>query len=146
VKWLLRLDGEALQYILLFEATTGIEAKDCVVYEDTVIFIIPEGKIGRAMGRKGEKIKKLKIKIGRSIRIIEFSPNPEQFLLNFFKPYGARRAKIEQQGGKVFAVVEVPVGNKAKAIGLGAKNIKIARYVFNRYYKLDGIYIEAHVG
>ncbi len=48
------LNGDALQYISVFERVTRTRVVDCIETPDKLIFIVAPGQIRLAVGKKGE--------------------------------------------------------------------------------------------
>ena len=53
------LDGDALLAISVFEKVTRTMVKDFIDTPDKLVFIVTQGQIGAAIGKKGENVKRL---------------------------------------------------------------------------------------
>ena len=53
-------DEKTIKYVALFQDLTRTTVVDCVDAEDRLIFVVKEGDIGKAIGKKGENVAKLK--------------------------------------------------------------------------------------
>ena len=65
-------DGEELRYMALLHDVTGVSAKDCIIDEEdsTIIFIVPPGQAGIAVGSKGRNVRRISKILGRRIEIV----------------------------------------------------------------------------
>lgn len=133
--------GDTLGYISLFQRVTKSTAKDCLETTEKIIFIVKEGEGGKAIGRGGKNVTRLREMIGKEIKIIEYSPIPEQFLRNIFRSYQIKNVEIEERDKGLHATVSVDAAQKGWAIGKDAKNLKIARELMSRHHNIDSVSI-----
>jgi len=76
------LNMNTIRLLNLFESITNVPVKDCYVNNDTVYFIVEEGKIGLAIGKGGSSIKNVEKTIGKKVKVFEYSSNPIEFVKN----------------------------------------------------------------
>ena len=79
-------DIKILGYINTFEKLTRARVKDCFVDEGILTFIIFQGDLGKALGKKGETLRKVSEKFKKKIKLIEYNSSPEKFTLNLVYP------------------------------------------------------------
>ncbi|MEW6069470.1 MAG: NusA-like transcription termination signal-binding factor [Candidatus Thermoplasmatota archaeon] len=132
-----KFDTSTIQYMRLFENVTSAKVKDCLATQDKIIFVVYEGKLGKAIGRESYKLKNLKSLLKKDVTIIEHSENVVQFIKNIFYRYKVKDVKIEE--GR--AEVTVDPLDKGKAIGKGGRNLKIARELANRHHQIKSLVI-----
>jgi len=133
-----------MRYIALFESITGATAKDCVVDDDLnrIIFVVKEGDVGVAIGRKGKNIHLLERMTGKKHEIIEHSENPAQFIKNALRPAQVKEIRItERTDGKTIAVVSVNPRDKGVAIGKNGRNAERIRFLAKRYFQIQNVSI-----
>src|SRR3989338_4190954 len=73
-------------FISVFENVTKTKVKDCIAHEDSLIFIVEQNEIGRAIGKNGQNAKMLERLLKKKIRIVEFNPDVGQFVKNIAYP------------------------------------------------------------
>lgn len=140
----LRLGPDEIRYIGLFESITGATVKDCLVEdkEDNIVFVVKEGEVGLAIGKKGANLSRVKDMINKGIDIVEYSEEPAKFLENIMKPAKVINIKLnERQDGKTIASVEVNKKDRGIAIGKSGKNIKRAKELLKRHNGIDDVTI-----
>ena len=133
-----------MRYIALFESITGATVKDCIVDNDLnrIIFIVKEGNIGMAIGRRGKNIHLLEKMTGKKHEVIEHSENPAQFIRNALKPAKVDEIRIsERPDGKTIAVVSVKPKDKGVAIGKNGRNAERIRFLAKRYFQIQNVSI-----
>ncbi len=140
----IKFTSREMRYIALFESITGATVKDCVVDNDRnrIIFIVKEGNIGMAIGRRGKNIRLLEKMTGKKHEVIEHSENPAQFIRNALKPAKVDEIRIsERPDGKTIAVVSVNPKDKGVAIGKNGRNAERIRFLAKRYFQIQNVSI-----
>lgn len=135
------LDGDSLRYMNLFETVTQVSAKDCIETEEKVVFIVGRGQLGKAIGKEGKNINKIKRLLNKDVHLIEHSDNPEEFIRNVFSYYDVKKVEIENRGNIVHATVTVDPKNKAKAIGKEGRNLRFSRDIISRHHEVQSVSI-----
>jgi len=135
-----RLTTETMRYISLFEQKTGASVKDCLLDEQSIVFVVELGQVGMAVGKEGKHVKELRTLLGKDIKVIEYSNDVEHFIRNIFHQFNVEIHLQEGEEGKRAVVIADPQ-EKGKVIGKGGRNIKLARTLVARHYNLDGLKI-----
>ena len=78
----IKLTAELIRYISVFERLTGATVKDCFLEGKStkLVFIVNEGVLGLAIGKKGANIKRVKMVLEKELDVIEYSKDPLQFI------------------------------------------------------------------
>jgi len=140
----IKFTSREMRYIALFESITGATVRDCIIDEDLsrIIFIIKEGDVGMAIGRRGKNIHLLEKMTGKKHEIIEHSDSPVQFIKNALKPARVKEIRItERPDGKTIAVVSVNPRDKGVAIGKNGRNAERIRFLAKRYFQIQNVSI-----
>jgi len=140
----IKFTSREMRYIALFESITGATVKDCIVDDDLerIIFIVKEGNVGMAIGRRGKNIRLLEKMTGKKHEVIEHSENPAQFIKNALKPARISEIRItERPDGKTIAVVSVYPKDKGVAIGKNGRNAERIRFLAKRYFQIQNVSI-----
>lgn len=138
----IKITGDEMKFIQLLQNMTGATVMDCIVDGDSIIFTVKKGEIGLAVGKGGEKIKRLRAMTNKSVEVYEFIEDPEKFLRGALKPAKIKEVRIVDRGlgGKV-ASVSVEAKDKGIAIGRNGENIKKIRFLAKRYFELENVLI-----
>ena len=140
----IKLTSVEMRFIALFQSVTGATVKDCIV-DDTlnrIIFVVKEGSIGMAIGKKGKNIHTLEKMTGKKHEVIEHSDNPAQFIKNALKPAKVDEVRItERMDGKTIAVISVSPRDKGVAIGKNGRNAERIRFLAKRYFQIQNVSI-----
>jgi len=125
------------RYIEELRILTKATALDCIIDErfDRIIYIIKQGDMGLAIGKKGSNIKKMQKVLGRRIEMVEYAQEPGEFVKNIFKP--AEVVSVDSAGA---GPINVYIGKKNDlgiAIGKGGCTIEKARLLMSRFFDLE---------
>lgn len=133
--------GDTLRQISLFQDLTGATAIDCLDSEEKVVLVVQTGEVGKAIGKSGEHINRLKRLLKKEVQVVEYSPDPIVFIKNVFRNYGVREVTLQDRGGKVHAVVSVSPARKGRAIGREGRNLRLARDLISRHHNVQSLVI-----
>src|SRR6266496_3654080 len=114
-------DEQTIKYVALFQDLTRTTVVDCVDAGDKLIFVVKEGDIGKAIGKKGENIAKLKRLINKEIHVVEYS------------------VQLEQRGDITHATVTVEATKKGRAIGKEGRNLRVSRDLIARHHPIQSV-------
>jgi N utilization substance protein A len=129
----LTFDNVTLGLMQIFAEETGVQAKDCIVAEGKVVFLVMPGEVRKVVGAHGERIDNLKARLKREIQVVEFSKDTQKLIMNVFYPFSPENVVFEPRGKGRHATVTVAEGWKARAIGKAGRNLKIARALISRH-------------
>jgi len=134
-----RLGVEEMRYIALFESLTGANVRDCLMSDgkNKLTFVVESGCIGRAIGRRGNNIRRVRRIIGKSVEVVEYSDDPVKFIKNLLAPAKVRDIKVVEEMGKKVAYVSIDELNKGLAVGRGGGKIKRARMLAARHHGIS---------
>lgn len=137
----LTLDTDTIRLITLFENITHAPVKDCLVDEEnnTVYFIVDEGKIGIAIGKNGNSVKYAEKIIGKTIKLFEFSSDVMTFVKKIIPQ--AVAIKLRNDDGKTTVEVNIDRKSRPIVIGRGGRNLKIYRELFKRNHGIDDLVV-----
>lgn len=119
----------------LFESITGAKLKDCIV-EDNLIFIVEEGEIGKAIGKKAANVRMVENVLKKKIRIIEFSSDVSIFVRNLVYPIKVE--SVSQENG-ILTIEAKGIETKSRLIGRDRGNLENIKKIVKRYFSIDEI-------
>ena len=126
------------RYIEELRILTKSTALDCVIDDrfDRVIYVIRQGDMGLAIGKKGDNIKRLQNVLGKRIEMVEYAETPEEFITNIFKPAEVVGTERSAENGPVNVFVRLR-SDLGIAIGKSGCNIEKARILCRRFFGFD---------
>ncbi|ERH04421.1 MAG: NusA family KH domain protein, archaeal [uncultured archaeon A07HR60] len=132
------LSDEARRYIGRFDELTGVAPQDCLVEGTRLVFLIPIGQMGEAIGPDGHTVERAEDRLGANIELVGNADTPERFVESALAPAAVRGVTISEQNDTV-AYVEVDEADRGVAIGNDGQNIDTARQLANRHFDIDNI-------
>jgi len=126
-------NSEIIGYINVFESVTKAKVKDCYL-DKQLVFIVEQGEIGKAIGKKGSNVKRVSNLLKKSVRVIEFNNNVEIFIKNLIMPVNG---KIYKEGDGVVFIELGSNADRASVLGKNKKNLKELKEVVNKYFNVE---------
>ena len=114
-------DITSIQQINIFSRITGVQAKNCFNYSNTLIFVVDEALVNRAIGRGAENIRRLSAYLKKKIKIIR-TPQPdelEKFISVVVYPLQFKGVKNDD------GMVSIQAGQQSKASLIGRNHARI---------------------
>ena len=136
----LTLSDDARRYIALFDEETEVPAVDCVIEEsyDRVVFVVPAGTMGQAIGPGGEHVRRVESKIGRDVVVVEHADTPDDFVANALAPAAVYNVTLSGDDDTV-AYAEVDSEDRGVAIGKDGRRIDLARRLAARHFGITDV-------
>jgi len=122
---------QTIGLINIFEKITRAAVKDCFSVDSTLIFVVMQGDIGKAVGKGGANIPKLIRIMKKPIKIIQFNPDPCKFTLNLLFP--VKPAEIKQDDDKI-VIKANNTAEKGKIFGREKTNLKRIQEIISKYF------------
>jgi len=131
---LFKLSNEELKLLRLFENITGTPAKDVLSDGSNIAFLIPSGLMGRAIGRRGASIEKVRKALGRPVVLFEYSDSPEGFIRNLLAPAPVININIQEKNNTKTAAVRIDSKHRGIVIGRGGERVRLAQAFLQRHF------------
>jgi N utilization substance protein A len=131
-------DTEMIRNINMFESLTDVEVRDCIIKEDEAYFIVPEGKAGMAIGKGGKVVQKVQDRLGKEVKIYEYSDNLGKFISNVV-PSNLRGVDISEENGNKTVEISVPQESKGRVVGKNGQKIDTIREILKRTHNVDEV-------
>ena len=133
----IKYDLELIKRMSLFEKTTRAKLVDCFIDENSVLnFIVAEGNLRNAVGKKGVVAKKLERMFNSKIKIVENNAEVTKFIRNYIYPLKVDSIELDD---KIVVLMSKDTKTKGLLIGRNAKNLRYLEKVVNRYFDIDEI-------
>jgi N utilization substance protein A len=128
-----KLGNQSIRTIAAFEKMTKVHARDCIIMEDSIYFLVDPDKIGFAIGKNGSNIKEVSKAFGKTVRLFAYYKEPEDMLRGMIPT--AKSIDINND----IASLNVPSGDRVVVIGKNGRNIKAIKEIMNRHFAIKGI-------
>lgn len=131
---------ETMRLLTLFENITNVPVRDCFLNNDTVYFIVEEGKIGLAIGKKGNSIKNVERVIDKRVKVYEYSSNPVKFIKNLIPQ--CKEVDIKSEANKITVEIKIDKKDRGYVIGREGKKIKTYKQILKRIHNISDISVK----
>ena len=131
----IKYDMDLMKYMSLFETLTQAKLKDCIL-GDRLLFIVEEGEIGKAIGKKGVNVRKMEGVLNKKIKLVEFSADVLQFVRNLIYPLHVKEV-TKEEGNVIIAAHDTTT--RSLLIGRDRKNLADLMSIVKRYFDVEEI-------
>ncbi len=125
-----------MKFISVFEAISNVKVKDAIESNDTIIFIVEENQIAKAIGRNGSNVRRFEHIIKKNVKIVEFSKDISDFIRNYVSPLEVR--DIRNDNGTII-VHGNDIKTKSLLIGREKRNLSLLKSIAARYFEIKDI-------
>lgn len=127
------IDMQVMRYINLFSRMTNINPKHCFIYNNSIVFVVPESKINKAIGENGRNIRKLSDILQRKIKVVAI-PNgisdAEKFISTIVYPAQIKSIELNDR----YLIINSSPQNKAILIGRNKKRLDEIKRIVKDYF------------
>jgi N utilization substance protein A len=128
-----KLETQTIRIIAAFEKMTKVHARDCIIIEDSIYFLVDPGKIGFAIGKNGSNIKEVSRSLGKAVRLFAYHDEPVEMVKSMVP--SAKSIEIK----KDMVSLTIPAGDRVAVIGRNGKNIKAIKDIMNRHFGIKSV-------
>lgn len=126
-----KLGIESIRTIALFEKITNVHARDCLITDDCVYFLVDPEKIGLAIGKNGAVVKDVRKILGRQVKLFGYYNKPEEMIKNMVPNI----KNMSFNDGKM--IISIPPQDKVAVIGKNGRNIKAIKEIMKRHFSIN---------
>jgi N utilization substance protein A len=123
-----KFETQSIRTLAYFEKKTRVHARDCIITDDCIYFLVEPEKVGMAIGKNGAVIRDVRRAFGKNVKVLGYYPEPEDMLRNLMPGIKS----MDMSNGSI--IVTIPREDRVAAIGRNGANIKIAREIMNRHF------------
>lgn len=123
----IELSGDDLNIFANFDKITHIMPSDYLSTDNSMIFLVPRESLGRAIGKGGSNIEKLKHVFRKRVIIVGDSDDAEGFVRSFFNNIKIYDIEIRDVMGEKAMLLTIDEKDRGIAIGRDGERIKAAK-------------------
>ena len=136
------ISTETIEFIRTASNLCHVDILDCIVTSDKVVFVVRQGHLGAAIGKKAKNLERLRTLFKKNIKFVEDHPDKSQFIRNLCKPYELKEITFLGSEEEPTARIVVTPSDKSKIIGKNGSNIDIIRKLAQRHHKFKDVQIK----
>lgn len=131
----MKYNVDDIKLISLFESITRSNVKDVFMLGQP-LFVVSEGQLGKALGRNKANLFRIEKMLNKKIRIVEFSSNLLQFVVNVIAPL--KVVDIKEEDGVVL-LTAADSKTRGLLIGRQAQNLRNTERIVKKYFDVKEI-------
>ena len=127
------IDMQVMRYINLFSRISHISPKHCFLYNNSVVFVVPEDKVSQAIGEKGKNIKKMSEILEKKIKVVLLPKgieDAEKFVSTIIYPTQMKNIEIKEG----YLIINAGQQNKAMLIGRNKTRYEEMKRIIKNYF------------
>lgn len=133
----MEISQEDLDIINLFASICGVMPTDMVRDGKSYVFLVDPMFLGKAIGKDGANIKRLRAKLGGNVMIAKDAGTEEDFLRGYLNNVQILDVERREAPGQVALFITVPDVQRGIAIGKEGTRIKALKAVMKRKFGAD---------
>ena len=130
----MELTGDDLKLVNLFTSVTGVMPADMAKVGNNYAFLVDKFQLGKAIGKKGANIQKLRERLRTGVIIAPNAPQLEEFVRGFFPNVRILSYELREAPGQKVVFLTVADADRGIAIGRDGLRIKSAKEFLKRKF------------
>jgi N utilization substance protein A len=131
------ISQDDLGIINLFASICGVIPSDMVKEGKNYVFLVEPMMLGKAIGREGANIKRLRARLGGNVMIAKDAPGAEDFLRGFMNNIQILDIERREAPGQVALFITIPDVQRGIAIGKEGMRIKSLKAIMKKKFGID---------
>lgn len=128
----MKLTIESIEQINLFENVTGAKVKDCIPKNGSLIFVVEEGSIQKAV----RGLRKIESMLKKQVRIIGYSEDLNKFILNLIYPEKPDNIRLD---GKIVYIESQDTKVKGRIFGRSRERLIWVNELVKKYFDIEEV-------
>ncbi len=130
----IELTEKGLGLFSIFGKITRVMPSDYNESDELLVFVVDPYQLGKAIGKKGANMEKLKKTFRKKVVVVANSDEPEIFVRNFFNNVRILDVETRQVMNETALVVFVNEADRGIAIGRNGERIKALKSFMKRKF------------
>lgn len=131
---MVELTGDDLSMFSNFERITHVMPSDYLSSESSIIFLVSQESLGKAIGKHASNIEKLKQVFRKRVIVVADSNDMEVFVRNFFGNVAVVDIEIRDVMGENAIMLTIDEKDRGIAIGRDGERIKAAKTLLKKKF------------
>lgn len=128
-----KLGTQSIRTIAAFEKMTKVHARDCIIMDESIYFLVDPKRIGFAIGRNGSNVREVSKALGKTVKLFAYHDNPGDMIRSMVPT-----AKNVEVGSETISLT-IPASDRVAVIGRGGRNIKAIKETMKRHFAIKNV-------
>lgn len=130
----MELTEKELSFFTIFERITQVMPTDFAESGGIVVFVVEPQSLGKAIGKGGANIQRLKKQLKKKVLIVADSKELETFVRNFFSSISVLAVEQRDAMGEKAIIVTLNEKDRGLAIGKEGERIKALKQLLKKRF------------
>ena len=131
---MVELNEDDLKIFSTFEKITHVMPTDYVASPSSLVFLVTEESLGKAIGKQASNIEKLRKMFRKRVVVVADKESPEDFLKSFFGNVQILDIESRNVMGETALMMTVDEKDRGIAIGRDGERIKAAKSLLKKKF------------
>lgn len=136
----MKISMDDIHYLNALANISGVNAKDCIVSDNVVSYLVKGSEIGKAIGKDALNVKTLSGRMKKKIEILEYSNDVNLFLAKALYNVELKKTETIDFDGKKILNATVDAEAKSKILS-NTSRLRRVKELAKRNYGIDDIRI-----
>lgn len=136
----MKISQDEILYMNALESVSGVNAKDCLLRDNVISFVVKPGDVGRAIGKNAANVKNISNRVKKKVEILEYCDTIESFLKKALYNAGMEKIEVKEVDGKKIFFTSVGSEDKSKILS-NTSRLRRIKEIAKRNYGIDDIRI-----
>ncbi len=126
------IDNYALRTMAFFKEKTGVSPLNCIFTKGSIIFLVDDGLVRKAIGRNANNVKYLRNQFKKEIKIFERGESLDETVSKFIYPIKLNSLKVHR---RVLSMLLMNPKDRRILLGNGQTTLRQLKEVINLYHQ-----------
>jgi len=112
---------------------SGVSAKDCLIGEKVISFLVQDKDVGKAIGKNASNLKKLRQNIKKQIEVYEYCKSFEKFIKKALYNIKFEEINVKETNGKKEVLISLDSENRRKFLNSSARFRRVKEFAKRDY-------------
>lgn len=134
----MRLGIDEIRYINALQNIAGVHARDCIISDNRITFLVSDNQISKAIGKNGATIKLVKKKMGKDVELFEYNKDVKKFMERAMNRIKIDSMVLVEMDGKNTLKIALNPENRRKLMQNSGRFRKV-KEIMERNYNIPAI-------
>ena len=128
-----KLSTEDIRFIAAFEKLTKVHARDCIMTDSGLYFLVEPSRVGLAIGKDEKSVKHVSKVLGKPVKVFADAETPEEMVKSLIP----RVKSVERSGDNI--TITIAPQDRSLVIGKGGSNINMIKTLLKRHFGIQDV-------
>lgn len=137
----MKLGNDEILYINALSEVSHVTAKDCLIEEGVISFLVNGKDLGKAIGKNASAVKNLSYKLKKNVEIFGYFKDVKEFIKKAFHNVKIDEIEVKENNESKEVLLSVDFENKRKILS-NRKRMDRIKKILERNYNITRVRIK----